>query len=181
MLRIAGMPSPPLIEVVSAILGPSQNWIANQLVLTIGNEKGTEGNWSEGFSVIGSSLEAEAQVGLEEVHWEDGSGLSNHNLISPRALVSILQYARRQPWGLAFRSSLAQPGLEDTTLRSRLEGLNGRVFAKTGSLSHVNSLSGYVIAADGRELLFSILTNGANLPANQVRGQIDAVVREMTR
>ncbi len=181
MLRIAGMPSPPLIEVVSAILGPSQNWIADQLVRTIGAEKGTEGSWSEGFSVIGGSLEAEAQVGLEEVHWEDGSGLSNHNLISPRALVSILQYARRQPWGPAFRSSLAQPGLEDTTLSSRLEGLNGRMFAKTGSLSHVNSLSGYIIAADGRELLFSILTNGANLSASQVRGQIDAVVREMTR
>lgn len=181
MLRIAGMPSPPLIEVVSAILGPSQNWMTEQLVRTLGAETGTEGSWSEGFSVIGARLEAEAQMGSGDVHWEDGSGLSNHNLISPRALVSILQYARRQPWGPAFRSSLAQPGLEETTLSSRLEGLEGRVFAKTGSLSHVNSLSGYLIAADGRELLFSILTNGSNLSASQVRGQIDAVVREMAR
>ena len=181
MLRIAGMPSPPLIEVVSAILGPSQNWMTEQLVRTLGAETGTEGSWSEGFSVIGSHLEAEAQVGSRDVHWEDGSGLSNHNLISPRALVSILQYARRQPWGPAFRDGLAQPGLEDTTLSSRLEELERRVFAKTGSLSHVNSLSGYLIAADGRELLFSILTNGSNLSASQVRGQIDALVREMAR
>ena len=181
MLRLAGVASPRLIEVASAILGPSQNWMTEQLVRTLGAVRGTEGSWAEGFALIERHLETEAEVGAREVNWEDGSGLSNHNLISPRALVSTLDYARRQPWGPAFRSGLAQPGLEETTLSSRLNGLEERVFAKTGSLSHVNSLSGYIIGVDGRELIFAILTNGANLPASEVREQIDAVVREVAR
>ena len=179
MLRVAGAPSPPLREVVAAILGPSQNWTAEQLVRTLGQEKGARGSWPEGFRVIGEHLEAGAGIRPEEVSWEDGSGLSNHNLISPRALVALLRYARREPWGDGFRSGLAQPGVEGTTLASRLEGLEGRVFAKTGSLSHVNSLSGYLVTADGREVVFAILTNGANLPAREVRVRIDAVVREL--
>ncbi len=179
MLRLGGISSPPLIEVAAAILGPSQNWMTEQLVRTLGAEGGAEGSWSEGFAVMADYLDAEAGVGSEEVNWEDGSGLSNHNLISPRALVSLLRHARRQPWGPAFRSTLAQPGLEETTLASRLRGLEGRVFAKTGTLSHVSSLSGYLISDNGRELMFSILSNGSNLTGGQVRQRIDAVVSQM--
>ena len=179
--RLAGISSPPLIEVVSQILGPSQNWMTEQLVRTLGAELGELGSWPEGFSVIQRFLEEEGQVRSEDVHWEDGSGLSNHNLITPRALVSILRYARGQSWGGAFRSGLAQPGLEGTTLASRLLDLRGRLFAKTGSLSHVNTLSGHLIANDGRELIFTILTNGSNLRASQVRAQIDALVVEFMR
>lgn len=180
MLRVSGMASPPLRKVVAAILGPSQNWMTEQLVRTLGQEEGTEGSWPEGFQAIMRQLEAAAGIDPEDVNWEDGSGLSNHNLISPRALVAVLRYARREPWGEIFRSSLAQPGLAGTSLASRLEGLEGRVFAKTGSLSHVNSLSGYLVTPDGREVIFAILTNGANLPAREVRARIDAVVRELT-
>ena len=179
MFRIAGMSSRPLHEVAAAILGPSQNWMAEQLVRTVGAERGEIGSWSEGFSAMAEHLEAEAEVRPDAIHWEDGSGLSNHNLVSPRALVSILRYAGGQPWGSAFRSGLAQPGLESTTLDTRLLGLEGRVFAKTGTLSHVNSLSGYLVTADGRELVFSILSNGSNLPAARMRAVIDASVREI--
>ena len=176
MLRVAGVPSAPLHEVVAAILGPSQNWMTEQLVRTLGQEKGARGSWAEGFQVMGEHLERVAGIGPEDVNWEDGSGLSNHNLISPRALVSLLRHARREPWGELFRAGLAQPGVGGTSLASRLGGLEGRVFAKTGSLSHVNSLSGYLVTPGGREIVFAILTNGANLPAREVRGRIDALV-----
>lgn len=176
MLRVAGVPSAPLHEVVAAILGPSQNWMTEQLVRTLGQEKGTRGSWAEGFQIIGEHLERVAGIGPEDVNWEDGSGLSNHNLISPRALVSLLRHARREPWGELFRAGLAQPGVEGTSLASRLGGLEGRVFAKTGSLSHVNALSGYLVTSGGREIVFAILTNGANLPAREVRDRIDALV-----
>ncbi len=179
MIRIAGLASPPLVEVVAAILGPSQNWIAEQLVRTLGSELGREGSWSEGFAVSEVYLDTAVGIGPEEVHWEDGSGMSNHNLISPRALVSILRHARSRPWGSAFRSGMAQGGLQGTTLSSRLESFGGRVFAKTGTLSHVDALSGYVVGATGRELIFSILTNGSNLPASSVRAQADRIVAEL--
>jgi D-alanyl-D-alanine carboxypeptidase/D-alanyl-D-alanine-endopeptidase (penicillin-binding protein 4) len=122
-------------------------------------------------------------VGLsaDDGHFEDGSGLSNHNLISPRALAALLVHARRQPWGATFRSALAEPGEEGSTLESRLDGLGGRLFAKTGSLSHVNSLSGYLTLGGGDEVVFSVLSNGANLPAGVVRDRIDALVREIAR
>ena len=176
MLRVAGVPSAPLHEVVAAILGPSQNWMTEQLVRTLGREKGDHGSWAEGFRVMAEYLERVAGIRPADVNWEDGSGLSNHNLISPRALVSLLRHARREPWGELFRAGLAQPGVQGTTLASRLGQLEGRVFAKTGSLSHVNSLSGYLFTSGGREIVFAILTNGANLPAREVRGRIDALV-----
>jgi len=181
MHRLEGVESPPLIDVVPQILGPSQNWMTEQLLRTLGAELGERGGWPQGFSVIQPFLESDARVREADVHWEDGSGLSNHNLISPGALVAILRYARDQSWGPAFRSALAQPGLQDSTLESRLLELRGRVFAKTGSLSHVNALSGYLVGDDGRELVFAILTNGSNLPASQIRGRIDAIIVELAR
>ena len=150
----AGMPSPPLIEVVSAILGPSQNWMTEQLVRTLGAETGTEGSWSEGFSVIGARLEAEAQMGSGDVHWEDGSGLSNHNLISPRALVSDspVRPASALGTGLSIQPSATRVGRNDAELPPRGVGREG-VREERALSATWNSLSGYLIAADGRELL----------------------------
>jgi D-alanyl-D-alanine carboxypeptidase/D-alanyl-D-alanine-endopeptidase (penicillin-binding protein 4) len=75
---------------------------------------------------------------------------------------------------------MAQPG-EDGTLRRRLSGLEGRVFAKTGTLTHVTSLSGYLVTESGRELIFSILSNGSGLSSSRVRGGMDEVVEALAR
>lgn len=176
MLRIAGMASPPLAEVVPAILAPSQNWMTEQVVRTLGEEFGEKGNWEEGFDAILSYLEHEVGIEPDHFHFEDGSGMSAQNLVSPRAIVAILAHARSRPWGDGFREGMARPGADDTTLQSRLSGLEGRVFAKTGTISHVNSLSGYLLHENGQEWIFSVLSNGANVPAGVVRERIDAIV-----
>jgi D-alanyl-D-alanine carboxypeptidase/D-alanyl-D-alanine-endopeptidase (penicillin-binding protein 4) len=80
-----------------------------------------------------------------------------------------------------YRGAMAEPGEEGSTLRRRLAGLEGRVFAKTGTITHVNSLSGYLLGRDDRELIFSILTNGSGLPSQLVRSGIDDVVRALAR
>jgi hypothetical protein len=84
------------------------------------------------------------EVGVDplELHWRDGSGLSAYNLLSPRALIRILDDARTRPWFELYRMAQAEPGREDSTLRNRLLPLAGRLYAKTGSISHVNALSG---------------------------------------
>jgi len=177
--RVAGIRSPPLGEVVPLILSESHNWTAEQLLRTLGAERSGEGSWQAGLEVAVTYLEEEAGVSPLDIDVRDGSGLTANGLLTPRAVVRMLGHARNRPWGSLFRGALAQPGVDDSTLEARLGALEGRVFAKTGSLRHVNSLSGYLVASGGRELIFSILTNGSNLPASQVRGQIDRVVGEL--
>jgi D-alanyl-D-alanine carboxypeptidase/D-alanyl-D-alanine-endopeptidase (penicillin-binding protein 4) len=169
--------SPSLLDIVEAILEPSQNWMTEQLVHALGRELGDEGSWQGGFEVQRTFLAEEVGVDTLDLHFRDGSGLSAYNLVTPRALVTLLDFMRRSPQGQAYRQALAEPGEEEGTLRNRLEGLEGRVFAKTGTISHVNSLSGYLVTDGGRELIFSILTNGSGLSSSMVRRGIDGVVR----
>ena len=61
--------------------------------------------------------------------------------------------------------------------KPRLAGLEGRLFAKTGTLTNVGTLAGYLVDQAGREIAFAILANGSNLPGSTVRGAIDGVVR----
>jgi serine-type D-Ala-D-Ala carboxypeptidase/endopeptidase (penicillin-binding protein 4) len=95
--------------------------------------------------------------------------------------VDMLLYARAQSWGAAFRESLAAPGLAGSTLNSRLRPLQGRLAGKTGTISNVNSLSGYLTAASGREFVFAIMTNGSGLPSTNVRAAIDDMVLAFAR
>jgi D-alanyl-D-alanine carboxypeptidase/D-alanyl-D-alanine-endopeptidase (penicillin-binding protein 4) len=179
--RIAGISSPPLDEIVEAILEPSQNWMTEQLVHVLGVERGSEGSWREGFRVEQEFLTREAGVDSMDLHYRDGSGLSAYNLVTPRAIVRILEFMRESPNADLYRLALAEPGEEDSTLRNRLPGLEGRLYGKTGTISHVNSLSGYLTTDSGRHLIFSILTNGSGLPSGTVRAGIDRIVQITAR
>ncbi|MFN5780133.1 MAG: D-alanyl-D-alanine carboxypeptidase, partial [Novosphingobium sp.] len=92
--------------------------------------------------------------------FSDGSGMSTYNRMSPRAAVALLRWTAGQPWGAEYRASLPVGGV-DGTLRRRFAGtpLAGKIFAKTGTLNATNALSGWLIAASGRELTFSIIAN----------------------
>ena len=85
-----------------------------------------------------------------------------------------------QPWGELYRSSLPVAG-EDGTLSERMKNTPaaGRVFAKTGTIGHVNSLSGYATTVRGTHLLFAILGNNNDLHAQDANRVIDAIVVAM--
>jgi len=70
--------------------------------------------------------------------------------------------------------------MEDGTLESRLLDLRGRIRAKTGSITNVNTLSGYLTTTDGRELVFSLMTNAAGLPAAAVRRGMDRIIQALS-
>ena len=176
-VRLFTMTSPPMSELVAGVLEPSQNWMTEQLIRTLGAEFGEEGSWSEGVDVVVDFLTTEVGVDSLDVAPRDGSGLSAYNLVTPRALVRVLRYMQDGPHAEAYRHAMAEPGEEDSTLRQRLSGLEDRVYAKTGTISNVNSLSGYLVRDDGSEVIFSILSNGSGLPASRVRATIDDVVR----
>lgn len=179
LLRLAGLRSVPLADLIPPIMSESHNWMAEQLLRTVGSEVGEWGSWEEGIQAILDYLEREVGLSPLDIHLRDGSGLSANNLLTPRVVVRTLRYAQEAPWGAGYREALAQPGETDSTLERRLSGLEGRVFAKTGSIRHVNALSGYLITEDGEERVFAILTNGSNLPADSVRDRIDRIVREL--
>jgi D-alanyl-D-alanine carboxypeptidase/D-alanyl-D-alanine-endopeptidase (penicillin-binding protein 4) len=178
---VTALESPPLSAIVAGVLGPSQNWAAEQLTLTLGAELGTHGSWAEGVSVVERFLTEEVGVDTLDVSARDGSGLSAYNLVTPRALVRVLQYMNARDDAASYRSAMAEPGEVDSTLEERLSGLEGRVFAKTGSISNVNSLSGYLVRENGDQVIFSILSNGSGLPAQTMRDAIDDVVRVLAR
>jgi len=142
---------------------------------------GENGSWSEGVDVIETFLTEQVGVDSLDIAPRDGSGLSAYNLVTPRALVRILQYMERGANAVTYRDALAEPGEEESTLERRLMDLGGRLFAKTGTISNVNSLSGYLVRVDGTEVIFSILSNGSGLPASRVRAAIDDVVRILAR
>jgi D-alanyl-D-alanine carboxypeptidase/D-alanyl-D-alanine-endopeptidase (penicillin-binding protein 4) len=167
---VTALRSPPLAELTRAVLEPSQNWISEQLLLALGAERGELGSWPEGLRVLGDFLVNDVGLDSLDVLPRDGSGLSAYNLVTPRALVRVLH-----------RAALAEPGERDSTLEERLPGLEGRVFAKTGTISNVNSLSGYLVRESGQDVAFSILANGAGLDDSVVEGAIDDIVGALVR
>jgi D-alanyl-D-alanine carboxypeptidase/D-alanyl-D-alanine-endopeptidase (penicillin-binding protein 4) len=123
------------------------------------------------------SLVRDAGVDSLDLRMVDGSGLSTQNLLTPRALVSMLRFARSRPWTAAFRDALPEPGEPESTLETRLTDLRGRLWAKTGSMTNVAALAGYLTDERSRDVAFAVMVNASNLPGSQSRQVIDAVVR----
>jgi len=179
--RIATLTSPPLHRVLDQILGPSDNWVTDQVVRAMAQQLDGRGGWSEASEVIKAELARSYSVLSKDVEVVDASGLSPYNLLTPRSLVDVLTQIRIGSEGERFRRALAEPNESGSTLEYRLRSLEGRLFAKTGSLRHVNSLSGYLVRDNGREMVFSILSNSSGLEAREVRLRIDALVLELSR
>jgi D-alanyl-D-alanine carboxypeptidase/D-alanyl-D-alanine-endopeptidase (penicillin-binding protein 4) len=179
--RIADVISPPLNDVVGAILRPSQNWIAEHVLKTLGAERRGTGGWSTGIDVERRYLIDVAGIDSTAFLLRDASGLSPQNLMTPDMVIALLEHARSSPWRDRFVEALPGPGMEDSTLENRLRELDGRLRAKTGSITNVNSLSGYITDTDGRTLAFSILTNGSGVSSAVVRQGIDRIVLAIAR
>jgi len=179
--RVAALESPPLGELVRVALGPSQNWVAEQLTFALGAELSERGSLRAGLDIVERFLIDDVGLDALDVAARDGSGLSAYNLVTPRAIARVLRHMAARPDADAYRAAMAEPGEQESTLEERLLGLEGRVFAKTGTISNVNSLSGYLVREDGREVIFVILSNGAGLDEETMRSTIDDVVRVLAR
>jgi D-alanyl-D-alanine carboxypeptidase/D-alanyl-D-alanine-endopeptidase (penicillin-binding protein 4) len=148
--------STPLIYIVNSINRTSNNFFANQLLLTIGESNGLafdaeqyikEWMWSKG-------------VNSDSLRMFDGSGLSQYNRATPRMLTDILRVMHDSPWAEEFHNSLAISGTAGTLRNSfDCDVLRGQVQAKTGFILGVRGLSGVIQTADGERLAFSFLIN----------------------
>jgi len=151
--------SPTLRDVHLRMQKPSQNQIAEVLFRTIAREKTGVGTADSARAVIERQL-ATWGITTAEAAVRDGSGLSRHDYISPRAVVRLLTVMQSHPAFDAFYSALPIAGV-DGTIASRMRGTPaaGNLRAKTGFVDKARSLSGYVNTADGHQLVFSILCN----------------------
>jgi D-alanyl-D-alanine carboxypeptidase/D-alanyl-D-alanine-endopeptidase (penicillin-binding protein 4) len=118
-----------------------------------------------------------AGIQPDEYVFYDGSGLSRENLVTPHAVVKLLSFIARQPWGATYLDTLPVGGM-DGSLGGRFNtaSTSGRVQAKTGALSHVNALSGYLTTQKGDRLAFSIIVNNHLLNSHKASETIDDIV-----
>ena len=171
---LAQLAPPPLADDLRHINKVSQNLHAELILRRLGLIAGT-GSFEDGHAVIRAMLQS-AGVPRHGFDFSDGSGMSTYNRLAPRAAVTFLRWVAAQPWGDAWRATLPVAGV-DGTLSKRFKGtaLEGRLFAKTGTLNATHALSGYMTARSGRMLTFSIFANDVPVEV-KAREQIDAAL-----
>jgi len=157
---LAAHVSIPLAEDITVTNKTSQNLHAELLFRLLGKTFGSDGSFAEGSRVERQFL---LDSGVNDVDFflYDGSGLSPNDRVAPRAFAQLLSFAARQTWGAAWRNTFPIAGVDGTLAnRFKTSPLKGRLWAKTGTASETNSLSGYLTAASGKTLAFSIMVNG---------------------
>jgi D-alanyl-D-alanine carboxypeptidase/D-alanyl-D-alanine-endopeptidase (penicillin-binding protein 4) len=151
--------SVPLGEDVKLVNKISQNLHAEMLLRTVARQSGV---WATRDDLLKFPQDFYASAGIapDDVIQADASGLSRHDLVTPRAIVALLSYAQKQPWFEILYNSLPVAGV-DGTLEDRMKNTPaaGRIHAKTGSVEHVRTLSGFAETPGGRRLVFSFLSN----------------------
>jgi serine-type D-Ala-D-Ala carboxypeptidase/endopeptidase (penicillin-binding protein 4) len=173
---LASHVSPPLGDDLVVTNKVSQNLHAEITLRTLGKLEGSDGSLLEGTRVVRQFL-ISTGIAPGDFVFYDGCGLSVQDLVTPRAFTALLTYAARQSWGEAFRTSLPVGGV-DGSLAGRFKQalLDGKVFAKTGTLGEARALSGYVVAASGQTVAFSIMCTD-HLPALPAeRAAMDKIV-----
>jgi D-alanyl-D-alanine carboxypeptidase/D-alanyl-D-alanine-endopeptidase (penicillin-binding protein 4) len=168
--------SPPVIEDMMWTNKISQNLHAEMFLHNAGAAVTGDGSTVNGARVVRSFLE-HAGVDKDDFYFFDGSGLSGHDLVTPRATARLLQFASTQPWFADWRRTLPIGG-EDGSLVERFPKapLKDHVFAKTGTLGEARALSGYLDCASGKTVIFSIMSTSHVPRSNADREAMDKIV-----
>jgi len=151
--------SVPLGDTVKLINKISQNLHTEMLLRTVARQSGVWATPDE-LMKVPADFYAIAGIAPGDVIQTDASGLSRHDLVTPRAIVTLLSFAQKQSWFGPYYASLPVAGL-DGTLEDRMKNTPaaGRIHAKTGSVEHVRTLSGFAETPGGRRVIFSFLGN----------------------
>jgi serine-type D-Ala-D-Ala carboxypeptidase/endopeptidase (penicillin-binding protein 4) len=160
----------------AAMMKTSENMYAETLLKTLGAGDGPA-TIDAGRRSVEAALE-EWGIGAGDMIERDGSGLSRYDYVTPGMLTAILtRVDRDESLRGPFESSLPIAGV-DGTLANRLKGTaaEGRVRAKTGSMSNVRALAGYVAGAGGDPIVFAIIANNFDAPPDTINKATDAIV-----
>jgi D-alanyl-D-alanine carboxypeptidase/D-alanyl-D-alanine-endopeptidase (penicillin-binding protein 4) len=175
---LLSMDSPPLSQILADMNKSSLNFVAEQVLRTVGAEIAGEGSTEAGIGVVSQYLTS-IGVAPQDVVLVNGSGLSREAKLKPNALTRVLLDMARDPRvGSEFSASLAISGT-DGTLWSRLREDPGRLRGKTGTLDEVHCLTGYIDSQGGKRYAFAFLVNNYGTRLQAVRDVHDAFARQM--
>jgi serine-type D-Ala-D-Ala carboxypeptidase/endopeptidase (penicillin-binding protein 4) len=165
----------PLGDSVKLINKISQNLHTEMLLRATARQTGV---WvtPDDLAKFPADFYTSAGIDPGDVFQTDGSGLSRHDLVTPRAIVALLKYARTQPWFGPYYASLPVAGV-DGTLEDRMRTTiaAGRIHAKTGSIEHVRTRSGFAETPSGRLLIFSFMSNNQAGKNHEATDALDAL------
>jgi D-alanyl-D-alanine carboxypeptidase/D-alanyl-D-alanine-endopeptidase (penicillin-binding protein 4) len=170
--------SPAISQILADMNKSSLNFVAEQVLRTLGAEITGQGTTEAGLGVVSQYL---TTIGVPpgDIVLVNGSGLSRQSRMKPSVLTSVLvDMARDQQVGAEFASSLAISGT-DGTLWSRLREEPGRMRGKTGTLDGVHCLTGYIDSHAGRRYAFAFLANNYGSRLQAVRDVHDSFARQM--
>jgi D-alanyl-D-alanine carboxypeptidase/D-alanyl-D-alanine-endopeptidase (penicillin-binding protein 4) len=180
---VVALPSPSLLEAI-AVVNPQSLNVEAEGLLRLASPAGWAKSRREGIAQV-YRVAAEAGIDTLDLSFVDGSGLSPQDLVTPRAVVRWLERSEASsgPDGAgSLRATLARPG-EPGTLERRFMGLPpGSEFrAKTGTLTNVSSLSGYLRTAEGEEIVVAMIVNGARKSVVPVRDAEERLIAFLAR
>ncbi len=172
---LASIRGPDVAEQIRVVNKESQNLHAEMLLRRLGLDAFNDASVESSLRARELFLKGQG-VRAAGTAMYDGSGLSRSNLVTARAEVDLLAAMARHPLAATFKDSLPIAGV-DGSLRKRMVGTKaqGRVFAKTGSIGHVNALAGYVDAISGRRFVFSIIVNHHTHPSKEATDAMDEI------
>jgi D-alanyl-D-alanine carboxypeptidase/D-alanyl-D-alanine-endopeptidase (penicillin-binding protein 4) len=177
--------SVPLRDSVKLVNKISQNLHTEMLLRAAARANGTW-NTPDDLMKFPADFYGAAGITPGDVIQTDASGLSRHDLVTPRAIVALLKYAQEQAWFAPYYESLPVAGV-DGTLETQMKNTNAatRIHAKTGSVEHVRTRSGFAETAGGRRLIFSFLSNNQGGKNHEAADALDglciAMVEEFDR
>ncbi len=181
--RLVTKHTTPLNILIYVINKKSQNHYAEQVVKMIGAEMRKDGSWAGGTAEVKEWLTSKVGVPANEFFPVDGSGMSRNNRASANAFISLLRYMWKSPWREEFVSSMPYSGDPDSKFGNRLRKppFARQVYAKTGYISGVIGLSGYVHAQSGKVYAFSFLFNRYRVGVFGVYNLQDEMLKEIIR
>ncbi|MBT4331359.1 MAG: D-alanyl-D-alanine carboxypeptidase/D-alanyl-D-alanine-endopeptidase [Gammaproteobacteria bacterium] len=174
--------SKPLKEILPLANKRSINLVAEHLLRMSGLQRNQQGEITRPGSVTGG-LQRVAQLfkrlGIKPYRYKmvDGSGLSRYNLFRPEDLVTLLKGMEAHPQAEVYRDSLSQSGKDGTlTWRFRETPLEGKVWAKTGTLSSIRAIAGHLKTPKGKWLTFTVMVNNYASGSRKIRNRMDKIL-----
>lgn len=157
-------------DVFRELMLPSDNFIAEHLLLTYGDQLGLEMNSPKIIAVLQEKYLKDLP---DKPRWVDGSGLSRVNLFTPRSIIKLLEMIYKEVGNQERLFSMMPAGGKSGTLRNAYPKTDSPfVFAKTGTLSGVHNQSGYILTKKGKLLLYSFMNNNYVETTADVRKQM---------